>query len=330
MKLLGWNERLLRSVGPRLFPSAAVEFVGAVDHVMHPHLPGTYLRNTGAHAVRGFVHVQAGWEGRGALAGVGETRWLEDLCGKDLLGIVGQAHLESPELGALLDAHAAASTRFVGVRDMLAFDPDSGVLDFATRPGRARDPAWRRGFAELGRRGLTFDAWMYHPQLGELEEVVRAHPETRVVLDHLATPIAAGGAFASFGATASDRSRIREDWERDLRAVAAHDQVFAKLSGLTMPVLGWGYHRRASPPSAGEVADALGPLIEIALDAFGVERCLIASNFPMDKVSLPFATLYDAFIQLTESLGPAAQTALFHDNAIRFYGLDAPLLANQP
>lgn len=323
VKLLGWSERLLRTIGPRLFPRSAVDFVGVVDHVLNPYLPATFLDDTAGYDVRGFVHIQAGWHEEGRLGPVGETRWLERVCGPELLAIVGHADLSSPDLSDLLDAHAAASERFVGIRDMLAHDPDRGVMDHAERAGRAAEAAWRRGYAELGARGLTFDAWMYHPQIGELEPVVREHPETRVVVDHLGTPIGLGGPHAGYGHGARDRERIREAWVVELARLAEHDHVHAKISGLTMPILGWGFHERSSPPSVGEVVDALGPLVEEALGLFGVERCLVASNFPMDKASLPWTTLYDAFVQLTEGLGEEAQRALFHDNAARFYGLDA-------
>ena len=322
VRLLGWNERVLRAVGARLFPKASIDFVGRVDHVMHPYLPGSHRRDRGEQAFRGFVHVQAGWHGKGPLGPVGETRWLEEVCGQDLLAIVGQADLASPGLGTLLDAHAEASARFVGVRDMLARDPDPGVMDWDERPAGCADPDWERGFAELGRRGLTFDAWMYAPQLPAFEAVARAHPETRVVLDHLGSPVGIGGPFAGYGATAEARESIRKRWEEDLRRIAEQPQVHVKVSGLAMPISGWGWHQRAEPPSVDEVIDAFGPLVEVALDAFGVERCLFASNFPMDKAALPWSTLYAAFEALIEPMGPEAQRAVFHDNAARFYGLD--------
>ena len=75
------------------------------------------------------------------------------------------ARLEAPHLHELLDAHAAASPRFRGVRDMLAHNPDRMVMNYDARLDRFTDPAWREGYAALGRRGLSFDAWMYQPQL---------------------------------------------------------------------------------------------------------------------------------------------------------------------
>ncbi|MBO6939854.1 MAG: amidohydrolase family protein [Deltaproteobacteria bacterium] len=322
VKLFGWNDRLLRALGPRLFPKSALDFVGVIDHVMAPYLPGTYRRDTGGWAVRGYVYVQAGWKEKGALGPVGETRWAEAIGGRDMLGIVGDARLSDPELGHLLDAHQQASARFVGVRDMTAHDADAGVMDFDAHPGRMADPAWRRGFAELGRRGLTFDTWMYSEQLGELRALLRDHEGTKVVLDHLGTPIGVGGPYAGQGQSAADRARRFERWSADLEALAAHPNLCVKVSGLTMPILGWPFGERSSPPSVRQVVDALGPMVETALAHFGADRCLFASNFPMDKAVLPWTTLYEAFAQLTASHGEAVQRRLFHDNAVAFYGLD--------
>jgi len=320
VKLFGWNERLLRTLGPKLFPKSSLDFVGTVDHVMAPYLPGTYRRDTGRWEVRGYVYIQAGWHAKGALGPVGETRWAEAIGGRDMLAIVGEADLSDPSLQALLDAHQSASARFVGIRDMIARDADAGVMDFDESPGRMADPAWRRGFAELGRRGLTFDAWMYSEQLGELRALLQEHEGTKVVLDHLGTPIGIGGPFASYGQTASDRVRRFERWSADLEALAAHPNLRLKVSGLTMPILGWPFGSGA--PSVGQVVEALGPMVETALAHFGPERCLFASNFPMDKAVVPWTTLYEAFAQLTASQGSEAQRKLFHDNAVAFYGLD--------
>jgi L-fuconolactonase len=324
VKLLGWSEWLMRHVAPRLFPGAARAFVGKTNYVMSDYLPEDWRRDTGGFRdrARGFVHVQADWQGRGPLGAVGETRWLEEICGPELLGIVGEAALESESLGLILDAHAEASPRFVGIRDTLAHDPDRGVMDYDDRPDRFEDAAWQRGYAELGRRGLSFDAWMYSPQLRAFEAVVRAHPETRVVLDHLGTPIGLGGPYAGFGHTAAKREELVARWRDDLAALAAHEQVHAKISGLFMPIVGWDLHERDRAPSNAELVDRLGPHVEYALETFGPRRCMFASNFPMDKVSTSWVALYEAFDELSRTRDEAERRALFHDNAARFYGLD--------
>jgi predicted TIM-barrel fold metal-dependent hydrolase len=103
--------------------------------------------------------------------------------------------------------------------------------------------------------------------------------------------------------------------------LAQHPNVHVKLSGLMMPVLGFGFHTRREPPGVSELVDKLGPLVEHALTAFSPARCFFASNFPIDKVSAPWRTLLQAMAQLLASQDPATQRAIFHDNAARFYNL---------
>ena len=326
VKLFGWSAWLMRNLVPKLFPKASLEFVGKVDYVMGDYLPADWGQDCAGFDVRGFVHVQADWQGRGEHPAAGETAWLEQIGGEPLRAIVGEAELDDPKLGALLDAHARASSRFVGIRDVLAFDPDRAVMDYDHRPDRCAEPAWRAGLAELGRRGLTYDVWLYGPQMRGLEAalaaVFRDEPNTRVVLDHLGTPIGLGGPYGSHGTDAAAREHILGRWRDDLAALAVHEQLRAKISGLFMPILGWGLHQREQPPSVTEVVDRIGPLVEHALDCFGPERCMFASNFPMDKVSLSWATLFEAFAQLVQTRSDAERLDLFHDNAARYYGLE--------
>lgn len=318
LKLLGWSEFLRTRVMPSLFPAAARAFVGKTDHVLSAFMPDTYRAEAEPIGVTGYIHVQAGWHQKGKLAAANETRWVEQIGGPPLLGIVGQADLDSPHLGELLDAHAAASPRFVGVRDMTAWDADKRIHSFATRGGRMRDERWQAGLAAVGTRGLSFDAWCYQPQLRELVEAVRAAPDTRVVLCHLGTPIDVAG------------ERVMQAWRDDLAAVAACPNVHAKISGLLMPIVGWQFHERATPPSAGEIADAIGPLVEHALATFGEKRCMFASNFPMDKVSAPLASIFGAFDQLTATRSSESRAGLFGGNARRFYKLETALAPSEP
>lgn len=321
VRLLGWNRTLLTSLVPRLFPATSLAFVGEIDHLLAPYLPGMWLRDTGGRDVRGFVHVQADWQDTSALGQAGETRWLETICGSDLLAVVGRADLADDSLDALLDAHAAASPRFRGIRDYLAHGDGREVMGYAHRPDKAAQESWRRGYARLGARGLTFDAWMYSHQIPAVVDLVKAIPQTPVVVDHLATPIAAGGTFGGEGATPAAREAIVARWQDGISALAAVSHVRAKISGLAMPIVGFGWHTRTQAPSAEEVADAIGPFVEHALAAFGPRRCMLASNFPMDRPSLPWQTLYDAYDRLTASLPEADRTALYHDTAAAFYGI---------
>ena len=222
-------------------------------------------------------------------------------------------------MAATLDAHARASQRFVGVRDKLAYSEARTVMNWSAGPNVMDDPAWQRGYALLGERGLTFDAWCYGHQLPSLAELFAAHPKTRAVLDHLGTPIGAGGRFAQVVDSESARERAFKAWEHDLLRIAESPHVSAKISGLTMPIVGFGFHQRAAEVGVSELVDRIGPFVEVALRAFTPKRCFFASNFPMDKVSTPWLTLFAAYEQLTRHLGVETQRDLFERNALRFY-----------
>jgi predicted TIM-barrel fold metal-dependent hydrolase len=323
VKALGWSRPVLKRVAGTVVPSTAMAFVGTPDQVLSPYLPGMWWNDTSDAAVDGFVHIQADWQSRDPLGQAEETRWLESLCGRDLLAVVGRADLAHARLDAVLDAHVEASPRFRGIRDYLAHGgEDAGLMSFASSPDRTAEHAWRRGYDRLGERGLTFDAWTYADQLPRFERLVADHPDTPVVLCHLGSPVGAGGPFAGHGRSEADRTRLVGRWREDVAAIAAHDHVHVKLSGLGMPIIGWGWHDRATPPGVEEVADAYGPFVEHVLQTVGPQRCMIASNFPMDRVSLPWTTLFEAFTRLTAGLPEQHRHAVFHGTAARFYACE--------
>jgi len=324
VKSLGWSPWLLERAARLLMPRATVDFVGRPDHVLSAHLPGTYRRDAGKYTVTDYVHVQAGWVGKQPLDAAGETRWLETLDDPPV-AIVGEVRLHAVDvLDDVLDAHQAASPRFQGVRDMIAQHPSPGVMDFNHRTDLLRREDFQHGYALLAERGLSFDAWLYSHQLPDLIDLVREIPGTRVVLDHLGTPIALAGPFGGLGQTQNERSEIKDQWYENLSLLAEVSHVCVKLSGLLMPVVGHDFHRRDQAPEIGEVVDAIAPHIEYALSLFGVDRCLFASNFPMDKVSTSFETLYDAYFQIVSGYSDADKQKLFGDNALKFYQQAGP------
>ncbi|MEL6343954.1 MAG: amidohydrolase family protein [Myxococcota bacterium] len=317
VKLFGWSRPIMDLAARLLFPRDALDFVGRIDYVTADYLPADYLRDAAGLDILGVVHVEASWNARHPMGMADETRWLEGLAGGDVIrAIVGAADLASPDLDALLDAHARTSDRFVGVRDKLACSPRRGLMDWTRSPNALTDPAWQEGYGRLGARGLSFDAWMYSPQLKDFTAVAAAHPQTRVVLDHVGTPPGLGGAYG--GLSDSERADITARWRDDLAALAELSQVHLKLSGLTMPIAGWGLHEQP-PITAAQLAERLGPHIRYALDLFGPERCMFASNFPMDKVSVPLTTLFAAFDSIVADRSEEARQQLFSGTAQRFY-----------
>jgi predicted TIM-barrel fold metal-dependent hydrolase len=324
-RLLARWPNLYVKLAKSLFPGPIRAFVGRPENVLLPYLPADYARDAGPDGVDTVVHVEAGWLGGGELGPAAETRWLDALdfggAGLRLGAIVAHADLQAPRVDALLAAHAAASGKLRGVRHMAARHASKGVFAWCKQPSLYADANFQRGFERLIARGLRFDAWVYSPQLPDLIALARRFPEGQIVLDHVGTPVGAGGPIGGVGETQPERERIVASWRDDLARLAECKNVYTKLSGLAMPVLGFGFHTRTEPPSVDELFDRLGPFIRHALDVFGVERCFFASNFPMDKASAPFERLFEVYRRLAEERGEHAPRALLRENALRFYGV---------
>ncbi|MEM7434820.1 MAG: amidohydrolase family protein [Myxococcota bacterium] len=326
VKLFGWSPRLLDFVVRVGMPKPLVDFVGRGEYALNPYLPKQLAEDWAAHRdrVQGIVHVQAGWKGKRHVDVVGETRWLDsiDPSGATIRAIVGAAHLEAPDLGEVLDAHAAASSRFRGIRDMVASHPSDAIYDFAREPELLRNPAWRAGYGLLGERGLSFDAWMYHHQLDEFTELAKATPKTRVVLCHLATPIGLAGAYGGQGASVAARNRIEEEWKPAIERFAELPHARFKISGLLMPILGFGMEHRDVPMTQTEFEERVGPFVEWAIGQVGIERCMFGSNFPMDKVSIDYATLVSGLDALVANYNDEERQVFFSGNACDFYQVE--------
>lgn len=325
-RLLGWNPWLYGKVLQLGAKASDRDYVGRPDHVMWDYLPPDYAADAAGLPIEQVVHVEAEWRDRSGLGPAGETRWLDSLFPPErsprLGGIVAYADLRRPGLKALLDAHHAASSKLRGIRQMLAFDNDDGIMRFCDQPALALDPDFRRGMERLQDYSLSFDAWVFHHQLGEMVQLARAFPRQLFVLDHMGTPIGLGGPFASYGRNAPAREVILKTWQYGMMELAECANVRVKLSGFFMPVVGWGFERRDTPVSRQELLDTFAPHAQFVLQQFGVERCLFASNFPMDKVSLSLQQLYQLYADTVADRSEAQQRLLFAGNARQIYRLD--------
>jgi predicted TIM-barrel fold metal-dependent hydrolase len=233
-------------------------------------------------------------------------------------GIVGHVNLLQGEAArAVLEAEIAAGQgRFRGIRHSSVWDADADVAGmYATRPkGLLLDPTFRKGFACLAPLGLSFDAWLFHPQIGELMDLARAFPDTQIVLDHC-------GGILGLGGYAGRRDEIFTDWKASILEIAKCPNVAVKLGGLAMRLLGYDFHERPKPPSSEEAASAWRPYIETCIEAFGPNRCMFESNFPPDKGQCSYQVIFNAFKRLAAPYSEAEKTALFSKTATDVYKL---------
>ena len=234
-------------------------------------------------------------------------------------GIVGHVNLLLGEAARpVLEAEIAAGQgRFRGIRHSSAWDADADVAGmYATRPkGLLLDSTFRKGFACLAPLGLSFDAWLFHPQIGELTDLARAFPDTRIVLDHCGGP-------AGIGSYANRREEIFPAWKDSIREIAKCPNVHVKLGGLAMRLLGYDFHERPVPPSSEELATAWRPYVETCIEAFGPARAMFESNFPPDKGQCSYQVIFNAFKRLAAPYSETEKTALFSKTAMDVYRLN--------
>jgi predicted TIM-barrel fold metal-dependent hydrolase len=271
-----------------------------------------------------FVECSAWYRDAGPehLRAVGETEWVaahaRELHGGEMIeGIVAATDLRLGErTEQALDAHIEASGgRFRGIRHRATWDPSPRVRPSQPDPGEGLllDRDFRRGFARLHALGGVFDAWVYFPQLPEVADLARAFPEATIVLNHLGGPITLG--------PYSDRAAVLDQWRPLIADVATCPNVVLKVGGIGMPLYGTTWHKQDAPPSAEEVARFWVDWVAFAIDGFGPDRCMLESNFPVDRLSMPYASLWEAMDILTDGYSPSERAALFHDTAVRTYSL---------
>jgi predicted TIM-barrel fold metal-dependent hydrolase len=204
--------------------------------------------------------------------------------------------------------------RMRGIRWSIPYDA-SEVGKHVSRfveEGISRDATWRAGFARLAKLGLTFEGWCYHPQLSEITALARAFPETTIILNHV-------GGFLGVGPYSSRRNEEFQKWKRSIVELATCPNVVVKLGGLGMLIFGFDLHLRENPPSSEVLATTWRPFLETCIEAFGPERGMYESNFPVDKQSCDYTACWNAFKRISSGASATEKAALFHDTAARVY-----------
>jgi predicted TIM-barrel fold metal-dependent hydrolase len=254
---------------------------------------------------------------------LGETEFLASIA--DPVGgapavaaaIVGFADLRlGNRVAVVLEGHLAAGAgRFRGIRHSTTWDASDALRSDAPR-GLMSEGSFRRGFACLRAYGLTFDAWLYHPQLAELAKLAAAFPDVSIVLNHLGGPL-------GIGPYTGKRTEVFQSWRQGILSVAACANVSVKLGGLGSERSGFDWHEGTAKLSSNELAAAIRPYIELCVEAFGVARCMFESNFPVEKRANSYAVLWNAFKRVTAGCSESERAALFHDTAARIYRVTA-------
>ncbi len=222
---------------------------------------------------------------------VAETEWLLELAERHpfVRGVVGFVDLCAPDAGEAL-ARLAQRPKLVGVRHIVHDEPDD---DFLLRPD------FRNGIARLAEHALVYDLLLFPKHLPRAVRLVEQFPEQPFVLDHIAKPFIRDGA--------------RDPWREDLRQLAALPNVSCKLSGLVTEAR-WRDWR----------PEDIHPYLDVVLEAFGAERLLIGSDWPVCTLAADYARTLGVVVDWSTRLPPEARAALLGGNALRVYGLRHP------
>ena len=183
------------------------------------------------------------------------------------------------------------------------------------RRSQLADEGFRAGARVLARMGLSFDAWLYFPQLPELAEFARAIPDLPIILNHI-------GGMLRVGPYANRDEEVLPTWRSGLAAVAQCPNVYVKLGGIGQPRTGYDWSVRDVPIGSEELAGVMAPYMNYCIEQFGPNRCMFESNFPPDKVGHSYNVLFNAFKRLSKGYSASERADMFHDTAVRAYRVE--------
>ncbi len=233
-------------------------------------------------------------------------------------GIVGFADLAlgdrvTPVLEALI---VAGGGRFRGVRCQAGWDPSAEIVNSPGRdaPGFYLQPSFQAGVRRLAAHGLSFDAWLFHPQLSDVVSLARACPETHIVLCHLGGPLCYGPYLRS-------GREIFAQWKARMAELAQCENISVKLGGIMNRGATFDYGASEAPLHSQSLAARWSPWFMSCVELFGPLRCMVESNFPVDKMGVGYRTLWNGFKRALGELSEDEKEAVFSGNAMRIYRL---------
>ncbi|AEF88670.1 amidohydrolase 2 [Delftia sp. Cs1-4] len=236
-------------------------------------------------------------------------------------GIVGFADLTlGDRVAPVLEAQIArGGGRFRGVRHAAAWDADPVIGNSHTSPseGQYRRPEFLTGLRHLTRLGLSLDAWVFYPQMDDVVSVARACPEANIIMCHMGGPL-------GYGRYANRKDEVFRQWREAMARLAACENVSVKLGGVMMRLAAFDYGQSDAPASSDQLAALWRPYVETCVELFGPRRCVVESNFPVEKMGIGYAALWNTFKKILKGLSPAEKRAVFSETAARVYRLELP------
>ena len=159
---------------------------------------------------------------------------------------------------------------------------------------------------------LSLDFWIYHTQLLEMERIAKALPDLNIILNHIGGPI-------HIGEYEGKHAQTHREWRPAMMRLSRLPNINVKLGGLGMALNGAKFHLNDQPPSSIELSDTWKPWIYETLNMFGVDKCMFESNFPVDKGSCSYGSLWNAFKIIANEMSENEKNKLFYKNAAKTY-----------
>lgn len=274
-----------------------------------------------------FVEASAGYRNYGPeeMRCVGETEFVLKFAKESAKGGAGRSvisgivsHVDltlGDSVEEVLEEHLAAGEGlFKGIRHIAARDTALEIPAHWAKENLYANENYRKGSRVLGKLGLTQDVFHLHRQNRDFLELVRAVPETTFILNHFGGPV-------GIGPYAGKQEEVFEQWREEIALIAECPNVVAKLGGLAMPVNGFGWNERDKPASSDEIVEAQKPYYFHTIESFGTERCMFESNFPVEKASVSYPVIWNAFKKMAAGFSEDEKEALFRGTAERIYRL---------
>ena len=268
-------------------------FFGSYAPLHRNYLVDDYLADTHKQDLEASVHLQAECDHQDP---VGETRWLSEVAEAHGLptAIVAFADFSRDDIQSVLEQHGEFE-RVRGIRQILNHHEDPTLT--YTKANLLEDDKWLSNFGLLSRFGWSFDMQIYYQQMKQAARLASRYDSVQFILNHSGMPV--------------ERSAEGlEGWRSGMRTLASCDNVAVKISGLGMTDPQW-------------TTSSIRPFVLETIDLFGIERCMFASNFPVDSLFSDYDTLFRAYRDITSDFSDGERNQIFRENAAHYYRLDA-------
>ena len=298
---------------------------------LHYLLDDLRLDTESGHNIKKTVFIECSQEyleeGDQDFAPVGETIFVKKICDAakeesqrtQIEGIVGHVNLliGAEKTKAVLKSHLKeGGALFKGIRHAGGWDHHYELSNSHHNPPKNlySDETFLESLNELSNMNLSFEAWQYHHQVNQVKKIAETLPNLKIVLNHFSGPI-------GIGPYATKKDEIFEVWKTDILTLSKYENVYAKLGGMAMPINGYEFHKQASPATSDQLIKEQEHSYHFLIKSFGAERCMFESNFPVDKQSISYNVLWNAFKKMADRYNSEEKDQMFYKTAQSFYKL---------